>query len=107
MPSIAPIILGKALATLNPIITSCALLPSGQVINKGDNLVIAFDTLLTALNAVPLPTLNFSLIDLQIIKLLRKYNLKIKKKNSSLKIFKEFNRSHTDMNLVLPFSIWQ
>lgn len=78
VPSIAPIIPGKALAAVNPIIISSALLPSGHLINRGDNLAIAFDTRLTALNAVALPTLNFSQIDLY--KYLNKYNLKIKRK---------------------------
>jgi len=64
VPSIDPIIPGKALATVKPLIISSALLPSGHLIYRGDNLAIALDTLLTALNALALPTLNFSQIDL-------------------------------------------
>lgn len=67
MPSIAPIILGKALVVANPLITSSTLLPSGHVIKRGANLTNAFITLLTAFNAVALPTLNFSQMDLYII----------------------------------------
>lgn len=62
--SIAPITLGKTLIVANPIIISSVLLLSGHVMKIGASLTIALVTLLTAFKTVALPTLNFSLIDL-------------------------------------------
>lgn len=64
VPSIVPIILGKPLFVAKPVITSSTLSFFDHVIKRGASLTIALVTLLTDFNAVALPTLNFSQIDL-------------------------------------------
>ena len=75
VPSIAPIILGKALIAANSVIISFALSPSDHTIKIGTNLTIVFVTLLTAFNAVALPTSNLSQIDLQVTKILNRKHM--------------------------------